>query len=405
MRGALLNDEQSPMADQDSTNPQRPSPDPDGQDNTPEPRSLDELRVLIDEMDTSLIELLNKRASLVVEVGQSKRGTGVPVYAPHREQEVLQRVLDANKGPLPGRSIEGIYRELMSGSFALERPLRIGYLGPPGSYSHLAATRQFGSSVSFEDLHDIAGVFTEVRRGHVDYGLAPIENSTGGGVVESLDAFMASSGELSIYSEVQITVHHALLANCEPSEVKRIHAKPEAASQCRVWLATQYPQADIVPSPSSSRAAQTAAEEAKLAVSISARPASAAIGSVLAGQIYGVNVLFERIEDNPNNVTRFFVISKQQAKRSGDDKTSIMFKTVDKPGALLEVLKLFADAGINLTHIDKRPSGATNWDYTFFTDAVGHREDEAMARVLSELEAHCKELTVLGSYPRSKRIL
>ncbi len=397
MDAGRLDDEQSSMED----------PKQASSESNPEPstRSLDELRVLIDQLDVGLIKLLNERASLVVEVGRSKRTSGVPIYAPHREQEVLQRVLDASKGPLPGRSIEGIYRELMSGSFALERPLRIGYLGPPGSYSHLAATRQFGSSVSFEDLHDIAGVFTEVRRGHVDYGLAPIENSTGGGVVESLDAFMASAGEVSIYSEVQITVHHALLSNCEPSDVKRIHAKPEAASQCRVWLATQYSQADIVPSPSSSRAAQTAAEEAKLAESISAKGGSAAIGSALAGQIYGVNVLFDHIEDNPNNVTRFFVISKERAKRSGDDKTSIMFKTADKPGALVEVLKMLADAGINLSHLDKRPSGATNWDYTFFIDAIGHREDEAMARVLKDLETHCKELTVLGSYPRSKRIL
>ncbi len=393
------------MADPEQTSPDpTPTPDP-AEPAEPAPRPLDELRELIDSIDAGLIELLNKRASLVVEVGWSKRGSGVPIYAPHREQEVLQRVLDANKGPLPERSIEGIYRELMSGSFALERSLRIGYLGPPGSYSHLAATRQFGSSVSFEDLHDIAGVFTEVRRGHVDYGLAPIENSAIGGVVETLDALMTSAGEISIYAEVQIAVHHALLTNCEPSEVRRIHAKPEAAAQCRVWLATQYPQAEIVPSPSSSRAAQTASEEARLAQSIAAKGGSAAIGSALAGQIYGVNVLFDRIEDNPNNVTRFFVISKQQAERSGDDKTSIMLKTVDKPGALAEVLTVLASAGINLSHLDKRPSGAVNWDYTFFMDALGHRDDPQMAGVLEELKAHCKELTVLGSYPRSKRIL
>ncbi len=366
---------------------------------------LDALRRRIDEIDARLIRLLNERASLVVDIGRSKQVTGVPIYAPHREAEVLRRVLEANTGPLPARTIEGVYRELMSGSFALERPLRIGYLGPPGSYSHAAATRHFGSSVSFEDLHSIAGVFTEVRRGHVDYGLVPIENSTGGGVVETLDAFQTCAGEVSIYAEVQIEVHHSLLANCEPSEVRRIHAKPEAASQCRIWLATQYPQAEIVPAPSSSRAAMTAAEETKVAQSISARPGSAAIGSTLAGQIYGLNVLFERIEDNPSNVTRFFVISKQHAKESGDDKTSIMFKTVDKPGALVEVLKVFSDSGINLTHIDKRPSGAVNWDYTFFVDALGHRDEEPMRSAIEAIRAHCKEMTVLGSYPRSTRIL
>lgn len=369
------------------------------------PRPLEELRVLIDGVDRRLVELLNERARLVVEVGRSKRSSGVPIYAPHREAEVLQRVLGANRGPLLDRSIEGIYRELMSGSFALEQPLRIGYLGPPGSYSHLAANRHFGSSVAFEDLHDIQGVFTEVRRGHVDYGLAPIENSTGGGIVETLDAFQSAAGEVHVYAEVQLAVHHCLLANCEPADVRRIHSKPEASAQCRHWLATQYPQAEVVPAPSSSRAAMTAAEECRLAESIAARAGSAAIGSSLAGELYGLKMLFEGIEDNPSNVTRFFVISRQRAERSGDDKTSVMFKTVDRAGALVEVLNIWARAGINLSHIDKRPSGAVNWEYTFFVDCLGHREDEAMARALEEIAGHCKELVVLGSYPRSQRIL
>jgi chorismate mutase/prephenate dehydratase len=293
----------------------------------------------------------------------------------------------------------------MSGSFALEQPLRVGYLGPPGSFSHAAAVRQFGSSVEFDDLHAIAGVFTEVRRGHVDYGLVPIENSIGGGVVETLDAFRDARGDLSIYAEVQIEVHHALLANCPPGAVRRIHSKPEVFDQCRMWLATQYPQADQIPAASSSRAAQTAAEECRLALQIGTEPASAAIGSELAGQIHGLNLLFARIEDNPDNVTRFFVLSRHRAKRTGDDKTSIMFAAADKPGALVQVLSVFDRAGINLTHIDKRPSGRTNWTYTFFIDAQGHRDDPPVAAAIAEAQTHCQELTVLGSYPRSKRIL
>jgi len=387
------------------------SPDPrpvdpgDQRGSEPGGADLGELRRRIDEVDARLVGLLNERARLVVEIGRFKRGSGVPIYAPHREAEVLARAIEANAGPLPDRSIEGVYRELMSGSFAIEQPLRIGYLGPPGSFSHAAATHHFGSSVSYEDLRDIRGVFTEVQRGHVDYGLVPIENSTQGGIAETLDALLATAGEVFIYAEAQLAVHIALLANCEPSRVRRIHAKPEAAAQCRTWLATQYPQAELVPAPSSSRAAMTAAEEYALAENISAEPGSAAIGPALAGELYGLKTLFERIEDNPNNVTRFAVISRQRAERSGDDKTSIMFKTADKPGALVEVLNVFAGEGVNLSHIDKRPSGRVNWDYTFFVDALGHREDEPVARALAEAAEHCRELTVLGSYPRSRRVL
>ncbi|RMH13387.1 MAG: prephenate dehydratase [Planctomycetota bacterium] len=366
---------------------------------------LADVRKKIDRIDMRLVKLLNERARMVVEIGKLKRAGNTPIYAPHREAEVLERVLRANTGPLQDRSIEGVFRELMSGSFALEHPLRIGYLGPPGSYSHLAATKHFGSSVSFEDLHEIAGVVVEVRRGHVNYGLVPIENSTGGGISETLTALQEHAGHVQVYAEVQIAIHHALLANCEPSQIRRIHSKPEALGQCRTWLATQFPNAELIPAPSSSRAAQTAVEEDRLAESIGAPPGSAAIGSVLAGQLYGLQALFEEIEDNPNNITRFYVLSKQRAKRTGDDKTAIMFNTADKPGALVSVLSVFEEAGINLTHIDKRPSGRDNWQYTFFIDAQGHRDDPAMKKALSEAERHCRELIVLGSFPRSKRIL
>lgn len=376
--------------------PQTPVPSPQ----TPL-RSLDELRVLIDDIDHRLVDILNERAKLVVEVGQVKRGTGVPIYAPHREQAVLKRAMSANKGPLSDRTIEAVYREIMSGSFALELPLRIGFLGPAGSYSHQAAVRHFGQSVSFEDLHEIAGVFTEVRRGHCHYGLAPIENSIGGGIVETLDAFADSRGEIFIYSEALLEVHHALLANCEPREIKRIYSKPEVFSQCRVWLATQFPKAELIPAPSTSRAVQIAMEETKQ----DAKCGSAAIASSLAGQLYGLETLFQRIEDNPNNITRFVIISRQQASPSGQDKTSIMFDTANKPGALVSVLSVFEDAGVNLTHIDKRPSGRVNWQYTFFIDAEGHKDDPAMHAAIEEARSHCADLTVLGSYPKAKRVL
>ncbi|WNG35583.1 chorismate mutase [Archangium violaceum] len=366
---------------------------------------LQELRRKIDAVDQRLVRLLNERASLVVEVGKAKRSDGTPIYAPHREAEVLRKVLASNQGPLSERSLEGIYRELMSGSFALEQPLRIGFVGPPGSQSNDAAVKQFGSSVDYEDLHEIVGVFTEVRRGHVNYGLVPIENSLGGGIMETLDAFKANAHQVSIYGEVQIAIHHALLANCQPRQVRRIHSKPEIFQQCRNWLSTQYPGVELMPSASSARAAQIAADECRKALEIGAEPGSAAIGTALAGRIYGLNVLFPRIEDDPNILTRFVIIARQQARPTGDDKTSIMFTTEDKPGALATVLGIFQEAGINLSHIDKRPQGRERWTYTFFVDALGHREDPAMAAAIEKVKTHCRELFILGSYPRSRRIL
>ncbi len=379
----------------DTPSPSESPPSPES------PSALDDLRRRIDEVDRRLVDLLNERARIVVEVGRLKRDTGTPIYAPHRESAVLRRALELNAGPLPNRAIEGIYRELMSGSFALEMPLRIGFLGPPGSFSHQAAVAQFGSSVEFDDLHAIEGVFTEVIRGHVDYGLVPIENSTGGGIVETLDAFRDNAGRAHVYAEVVLTIRHSLLANCAPGAVKRIHSKPEAFAQCRKWLALQYPHAELVPAPSTSRAVLTAKSEQDADPAVGA----AAIASSLAGRVHGVNLLFDDIEDNPNNLTRFFIVARQEAEPSGDDKTSIMFTTEDKPGALVRVLSIFERAGVNLTHIDKRPSGRENWSYTFFIDAEGHRTDEKVKAAITFATHECATLHVLGSYPRARRIL
>lgn len=372
--------------------------------------ALESLRGRIDEVDRGLIELLNKRAELVVEVGRIKREAGLPIYVPNREAQVLSKVLKMNPGPLPGRAIEGVYRELMSGSFRLELPLRIGYLGPAGSYSHLAAVRHFGSSVEFDDLRAIGGVFTEVARGHVDYGLVPIENSTFGGIAETMEAFQQHHADVCVYAEVQVEVHHALLANCAPSQIGKIYSKPEVFGQCRTWLATQYPQAELLPEASSSAAVMRAARAKP--VRGKGRAGVAAIGSTLAGELYDVNVLFENIEDNPHNITRFYVLSKHAAKPVGKDdkgrpgdKTALMFTTMNEPGALVNVLSVFQRAGINLTHIDKRPSGRSNWQYTFFIDAEGHIEDQWFAAAIAQAKGLCRELHVLGSFPRSLRIL
>ncbi len=367
----------------------------------PAVEDLEALRCEIDGLDRRLVALLNERARVVARVGESKRRSGAPIYAPDREARVLAKVLELNEGPLPDRSIEAIYKELMSGSFAIERPLRIAYLGPAGSFSHHAAVSHFGSSVSYEDVTEISAVFTEVLRGHVDYGLVPIENSTGGGIVETLDAFMTGPTRPDIYAEILVEIRHNLLANCEPSEVRRIYSKPEVFAQCRRFVSVQYPQAELISAPSSSRAAIMAFE----ALRDDPHCGAAAIASRLAGQLYGLGVLFESIEDNPDNITRFLVLAREQAPPTGDDKTSLTFRTEDAPGALLEVLAAFARHGVNLSHIDKRPSGRENWTYTFFVDALGHRHDRALVAAVEDARAHCRELTVLGAYPRARRVL
>jgi chorismate mutase/prephenate dehydratase len=351
------------------------------------------LRVKIDDLDKQIVQLLNQRAKVVVDIGQIKRTEDSPIYAPDREQKVLRQVRQYNDGPLQDSCLEAIWRELMSGSFALEKPLRIGYLGPAGSFSHLAARRKFGANVEYDNLEDIAGVFEQVARGHIDLGLVPIENSAIGGIGETLDCFLDSP--LHICAEVLINVHHNLLSNCSANEVKVIYSKPEVFSQCRKWLSMQLKQAQRVPVASTSKAAERAAGE----------EGAAAIGSSMAADLYKLHVQFENIEDNPTNVTRFFVISKQMARRSDDDKTAIMFTTSHKAGALVEVLDVFRSHGLNLTHIDTRPSQRVNWEYVFFIDFLGHQEDANVTEAVEEAQEHCLQMTILGSFPRAKDVM
>jgi len=354
---------------------------------------LERLRRRIDEVDEQLIHLLNQRAEVVVKIGELKRGDGTPIYAPHREQAVLAKVLGMNRGPLPHRTVEAIYRELMSGSFSLELPLRVGYLGPPGSFSHMAAVRHFGSSVEHTDLRTIDAVFKEVASGHANYGFVPYENSSMGSITATLDAFQRF--DVTVYAEALIEINHHLLANGAPDAIRAIHSKPQIFEQCRQWILNHYPNVELVPSPSSAAAVKLASEQENVA----------AIGSLFAGELYGVNSIFEHIEDHPNNITRFLIISTQEAEPSGDDKTSIMFTTAHKPGALVDVLNVFRDKGINLSHIEKRPSRRTNWEYTFFIDGDAHRYDEPMRRAIADAREHCRELKVLGSYPKATRVL
>ena len=355
--------------------------------------SLEKLRKQINELDHRLVQLLNERAQVVIEIGKLKNKTGKPIYSPDREKQVFTRIAEANQGPLPDRCLVAIWRELMSGSFALERPLRIGYLGPGGSFSHTAAMLKFGQSVEYEPLADIISIFDEASKGHCDLGLAPIENTTGGGVIETLDALIDS--DVKICAEVLMAIHHSLLANCPLNQIEKIYSKPEIFAQCRNWLSATFKEAQTIPVASSAKAAQLAAEE----------PKAAAIGSSVAAELYGLRVICENIEDNTNNITRFLVISREDAKPTGEDKTAILFSTAHKAGALADVLEVFKRYNINLTNIESRPSKKRQWEYYFFVDFVGHRTDKQVQDGLEEARKYCLQLSVLGSFPRATELL
>ncbi len=355
--------------------------------------SLEELRKRIDELDHQLVQLLNERARVVVEIGKLKSETDKPVYAPDREKEVFARLAEANKGPLPDRCLIAIWRELMSGSFVLERPLRIGYLGPRGSFSHTAAMLKFGQSVEYEPLADIKSIFDEVSKGHCDLGVVPIENTAGGGVIETLDALIDS--DVKVCAEVLMAIHHSLLANCSLAEVKTVYSKPEVFAQCRNWLSATFKEAQTIPVASTARAAQI----------VSGEPNAAAIGSAVAAELYGLRIVCENVEDIPNNITRFLVISREDARPTGEDKTAILFSTAHKAGALADVLEVFKRHDINLTNIESRPSKKRQWEYYFFVDFVGHRTDENVRQGLQEAHKHCLQLSILGSFPRATELL
>jgi chorismate mutase/prephenate dehydratase len=357
--------------------------------------SLEELRKKIDLLDEKLVELINQRAQVVKEVGKLKTTADktLPIYAPDREKAVFDKLAMHNKGPMPDKALGAIWREIMSGSFFLERPLCIAYLGPQGSFSHNAAILKFGQSVDYEATADIRAIFEEVSKGHSDFGIVPIENSAGGGVRESLDAFVET--DVLICAEANMAIHHNLMANCPMSQIRKIYSQPEIFAQCRNWLASTCKDAEIIPMASSSKAAQLAATE----------PNSAAIASAIAAEIYGLKILCQDIEDVSNNITRFLIIAKEDAKPTGDDKTIILFSTAHRTGALVDVLNVFKEYDLNMTNIGSRPNKKREWEYYFFVDFLGHKLDANVKKALEEAKSHCLQLSVLGSFPRSAAIL
>jgi len=352
---------------------------------------IGEIRTQIDRIDRELVELLNKRAQLALDIGKTKAREARSVFVPERERDVLGKAAKANKGPLPPEAVGAIFREIISASRALEKPMSICYLGPPASNTHIAATQRFGSSVTLSAAESITDVFREVERNKADYGVVPIENSTEGIVTHTLDMFLQS--DLHICSEIFVQISHNLLSVTEDlSKVKRVYSMPQATAQCRTWLQANLPAIEIVEVSTTARAAIVARDD----------PESAAVATRLAAQEYGLNVLREDIEDNPHNRTRFLVIGYTEPPPTGKDKTSIVFSVPHKAGALYRSLRIFEQEKVNLTLIESRPTKQMPWEYVFFIDFQGHRHDPHVRMALQTLTEESLFVRVLGSYPEAE---
>jgi chorismate mutase/prephenate dehydratase len=352
--------------------------------NTPEHRKA------IDKYDTQIVKLLNERTKHVLAIGEIKRKAGEEIYAPHRERTVLQRICRRNQGPITNESLRAIYREIMSSALSLEKSLTVAYLGPEATFTHQAAIRRFGASLLYAPQKTITDVFTEVSKHRADYGVVPVENSTEGVVTHTLDMFVDS--DLKIVAQIVLPVQHCLLANCPRAQIKKLYAHPQALGQCRTWVQTNLPRAEIVETSSNARSAELAAKET----------GAAAIAGILASERYDVPVLDYDIQDNVDNATRFLVLGRQSSPPTGDDRTSLMFSVMDRVGALYHALAAFRRCRINMTKIESRPSKRKAWEYFFFVDCQGHMEDRRVAKAISLLGEHCSYVKVLGSYPDSE---
>ena len=349
--------------------------------------SLSALESRVNRLDRELVKTLNERARLGLKIGNLKKASGQAAYSLQQEEETLTRVAGLGRGPLGDRCVRAVFRELLSGCRSLLTDLRIAFLGPMYSFSHLAAIRRFGQAVEFAPVGSIAAVFEEVNRGHSDFGIVPIENSTDGRIADTLDMFTRLP--VRICGEVELEIHHALLGRCARTEIKEVYSRPQALSQCRNWLTKHLPAARTIEVTSTSTAAQLASE----------KPGAAAIASLQAGVHYRLDVLAERIEDNPTNTTRFTIIGEQSAERTGHDRTAMMFQTEHRPGALAEALAIFKRNRLNLTWIESFPIPGSERAYLFFVEMEGHETDARVRRATEALERRTLRLEVLGSCP------
>lgn len=352
---------------------------------------LKELRARIDAIDDRILELLNERAHWVTEIGKIKIDQQREVYVPSRERAIFERLERNNKGPFPADAIHRVFREIISASLSLESPLRVVFLGPKATFTHMAALNMFGHSAKLLSQKSIQAIFEEVTKDRVQYGVVPIENSTEGAVTHTLDMFAHS--ELKIIAETYLEVSHDLLSNSgRLEEVRRIYSHGQALDQCRRWLADNCAGIQLMEVSSTARAAQIAGEE----------EGAAAVAGAMAAHIYRLRTIAARIEDHDHNFTRFLVLGKKVPAATAHDKTSIMFSFEDRPGILSRMLEPFHKRNLNLTKIESRPIKKKAWNYLFFLDIEGHIQEAGVAGAIADLENFCTRVKHLGSYPRAR---
>ncbi len=358
--------------------------------------TLEALRGRIDEIDQTLQKLINERAACALEVATLKKASApkeseVTFYRPERESQVLRKIKDTNKGPLSSEEMARLFREIMSSCLALEQRMRIAFLGPEGTFTQAAALKHFGRSVEGVSLSTINEVFREVEAGAASYGVVPVENSTEGMVNHTLDTFMRS--RLKICGEVELRIHHHLLISeaCRADSITRVYSHQQSLAQCRQWLDSHWPSIERIAVSSNAEAARRIKDEWH----------AAAIGGDMAAEQYKLKKLATNIEDNPDNTTRFLIIGQQEVPPSGEDKTSIIVSSANRPGALYEILAPFYQEGVSLTRIETRPSTAGKWTYVFFIDFEGHRNDPAIEKALQRVYELAVEVQFLGSYPKA----
>jgi chorismate mutase/prephenate dehydratase len=351
--------------------------------------SANSVRKEIQRLDRDLLRIISDRTRAAQKLAKIRQSDGAPLYDLVEEQQGLTELLTQNKGPLDEEGVRSIYREVLGRARSLVKPVRVAYLGPRYSFSHLAAISRFGEGPDLTPVATIKAVFESVRFHQTDYGIVPIENSTDGRIVDTLDMFARLPTPVT--AEVQLAIHHHLLGKCSRGEVVEVYSKPQALSQCRDWLAKNLPQAKAIEMTSTAIAAQIAAD----------KPGAAAIASQEAGTHYGLTAIDSNIEDNKNNMTRFAVIGGEVPHRTGRDKTALMFEIAHKPGSLADAMLVFKRGRLNLTWIESFPMPGSRNEYLFFVELEGHQADSRVKRAVDALRRKTARLEVLGSYART----
>ncbi|MDA7915889.1 prephenate dehydratase [Verrucomicrobia bacterium] len=347
----------------------------------------DQHRASIDKLDAQIIKLLNRRTKHALGIGKNKVKEGLEIYAPHREKQLLDRLCALNEGPIQDDAIVAIYREVMSSSLALQKTMTIAYLGPEATFTHQAAIRRFGSSLTYSPQKTITACFTEVAKNRADYSVVPVENSTEGVVTHTLDMFADS--DLKVVAQIILPIQQCLLSKSPKEKIKKLYTHPQSLSQCRGWIQVNLPHVEIVETSSNARSAELARKE-KFA---------GALAGAIAAEKYSLPVIEKNIQDNAANATRFLVLGRTCSPPTGNDRTSVMFSITDKVGSLHNSLEPFRKNKINMTKIESRPSKRKAWEYFFYADVDGHSEDKKVAKALRELQEQCSFVKVLGSYP------